>query len=311
MSESEDEAAPRPIALARGLALIFDLDGVIIDSMPVHALAWQRYLNELGISGVDVEDRMHGRRNDEIVRDFLGPDLDAYTVFEHGAAKERLFREMMRYQINNRLVPGAEAFLQRVSQIPLALATNAERANADFVLDQAGLRPVFKVIVDGSQVAHAKPAPDVYQLAASLLHVAPVNCIVFEDSPVGVAAARAAGTRVVGILSHSKPLAHVDISVPDFLSPALEPWLTASDYGAPPPSGQRFGAGFHFPGTGGVTHRARSLSDLRGGSGCGARRSCLRAYSGGRHLLSSPSRHHGPWADPARRPQHLRGFRTG
>ena len=224
---AESEAALRPVTLARGLALIFDLDGVVVDSMPVHALAWRRYLNELGISGMDVEERMHGRRNDEIVRDFLDANADEQSVLEHGAAKERLFREMMRDQLQTRLVPGVVDFLRRFQQAPIALATNAERANADFVLDGAGLRSFFRVVVDGGQVARAKPAPDIYQLAASLLETAPSNCVVFEDSPVGVAAARAAGARVVGILSHPVSLADVDIAVPDFLSPELETWLTA------------------------------------------------------------------------------------
>jgi beta-phosphoglucomutase-like phosphatase (HAD superfamily) len=79
MFESEAPAALR-LELQRGLALIFDLDGVVVDSMPVHALAWRRYLKDLGISGSDVEDRMHGRRNDEIVRDFLGAGADESSV---------------------------------------------------------------------------------------------------------------------------------------------------------------------------------------------------------------------------------------
>jgi beta-phosphoglucomutase len=227
MSVSEDAAHSQCLALAPGLALIFDLDGVVVDSMPLHTLAWQRYLRSLGIQGNDVETRMHGRRNDEIVRDFLGADTDPATVFEHGAAKERLFREMMRDELEQHLVPGVKQLLERSSHAPVALATNAEPANVDFVLDGAGLRRYFRAIVDGTQVAHAKPAPDVYLRAASELRVPPRNCIVFEDSPVGVAAARAAGARVVGILTHSAPLAGVDFAVRDFLQPELEPWLHA------------------------------------------------------------------------------------
>ncbi len=170
MSESEAGAEPRPVALARGLALIFDLDGVVVDSMPVHALAWQRYLKELGISEGEVAQRMHGRRNDEIVREFLGGTADQETVHRHGAAKERVFREMMRGQLRDRLVPGVVDFLKRVAHAPIALATNAERANADFVLDGAGLRPFFQVIVDGSEVEQAKPAGRV-----STRRVAPRN----------------------------------------------------------------------------------------------------------------------------------------
>lgn len=213
------------LALERGLALIFDLDGVVVDSMPLHTLAWQRYLERWGISREDVAAQMHGRRNDEIVREFLGPDIAGELVLEHGAAKERLFRELMGSNLQHALIPGVAEFLGRTGGLPVALATNAEPANVAFVLDGVHLRQWFPVIVDGSQVQHAKPAPEVYLTAAERLGVPPRNCIVFEDSEVGVAAGRAAGMRVVGILSHSRTLPSVDLAVKDFLQPELEPWL--------------------------------------------------------------------------------------
>ncbi len=214
------------LPLERGLALIFDLDGVVVDSMPLHTLAWQRYLERLGVSRGDVADQMHGRRNDEIVREFLGPDLAGELVLEHGAAKERLFRELMGSNLEKSLVPGVAGFLSRTAGLPVALATNAEPANVAFVLDGVHLRQWFPVIVDGSQVRRAKPAPEVYLTAAGRLGVAPRNCIVFEDSEVGVAAARAAGMRAVGILTHAATLPNVDFEVRDFLQPELEQWLT-------------------------------------------------------------------------------------
>src|ERR1700735_283784 len=91
MSETAAQAGLR---VAAGLALIFGLGWVIVDSMPVHELAWRRYLEALGFDGGDIPSRMHGRRNDEIVRDFLGDSADHDTVLAHGAAKERVFREM-------------------------------------------------------------------------------------------------------------------------------------------------------------------------------------------------------------------------
>lgn len=214
------------LTLERGLALIFDLDGVVVDSMPLHTLAWQRYLERLGVSREDVSAQMHGRRNDEIVREFLGPDLAGELVTEHGAAKERLFRELMGSNLERALVPGIAGFLGRTAGLPVALATNAEPANVAFVLDGVHLRQWFRVIVDGSQVQRAKPDPEVYLTAAERLGVAPRNCIVFEDSAVGVSAARAAGMRVVGILSHAGTLANVDFAVRDFLQPELEQWLS-------------------------------------------------------------------------------------
>ena len=134
---------------------------------------------------------------------------------------------MIGNELDQRLVPGVKQFLERAEGAPVGLATNAEPANVDFVLDGADLRRYFESIVDGTQVAAAKPAPDVYLLAASRLGVAPANCIVFEDSPVGIEAARAAGTRVVGILSHGRALEGVNLAVRDFLQPELEPWLSA------------------------------------------------------------------------------------
>jgi beta-phosphoglucomutase len=213
--------------LAPGLALIFDMDGVIVDSMPVHLEAWERYLESIGVTGSDVATRMHGRRNDEIVLDFLGETADVTSVFEHGAAKERQYREMMRERLSHHIVPGIREFLEHHRGAPAAVASNAERANIDFVLDEAGLREYFQVIVDGSQVAAAKPAPDVYLRAAQKLGVEPRNCIVFEDSPVGVAAARSAGMRVAGILTHSRKFDSIDIAAPNFLSPELDAWLSA------------------------------------------------------------------------------------
>jgi beta-phosphoglucomutase len=110
--------------------------------------------------------------------------------------------------------------------VPLAVGTNAEPANVDFTLDGAGVRQYFRAIVDGSQVARPKPAPDVYLRGAELLGVDPANCIVFEDSPVGIEAARAAGMRVVGLLTHASRLENVDLAVRDFLEPELALWLS-------------------------------------------------------------------------------------
>lgn len=210
------------------LALIFDLDGVVIDSMPTHTLAWERYLEANGIDPSNVEARMHGKRNDDLVRDLFGSDLSDSAVFEHGAAKERLFRELIGATLEAKLVPGVREFLADASKtVPLAVGTNAEPANVDFTLNGAGIRKYFRAIVDGSQVARAKPAPDVFLRGAELLGVDPANCIVFEDSPVGIQAARAAGMRVVGLLTHASRLDNVDLAIRDFVQPELASWLSS------------------------------------------------------------------------------------
>lgn len=213
--------------LSEGLALVFDLDGVIVDSTPVHTEAWRVYLNGIGLECANIERRMHGRRNDEIVADFIGANLSAEKVYAHGAAKEAVYRRMMAAQLELRLVPGVKAFLESFQRFPLGLGSNAEPANVDFVLDGAGLRPFFRTIVDGHQVERPKPDPEVYLRVARQLDCPPANCIVFEDSAAGVEAARLAGARVVGVRTAEADLGTVDFSVRDFSDPALPAWLGA------------------------------------------------------------------------------------
>ena len=221
--------------LAPGLALIFDLDGVIVDSMPLHTYSWKLYLERHGIHALDLVEKMHGRRNDQIVAAFWGNHLTPEENFRHGAAKEALWRELMEPVLESHLVPGVRTFLERYRDVPIALGTNAEPANAAFVLSRANLSPMFKAIVDGMQVAKPKPWPDVYCRASDLLGVAPSNCIVFEDSPTGVQAAKAAGMRVAGIQTHAV-LEGVDFSCENFLDPALDAWLDTQIVRSFPPS---------------------------------------------------------------------------
>ena len=202
------------------------MDGVLVHSMPLHTEAWVEYLKKLGIEAPDLETRMHGKRNAELVADLIGADLPEDEVFEHGAAKERLWREMMlergleRYQVR-----GLKAFLDRYREVPKAIGTNAEPANIGFVLQHFGLQDQFKVIVDGHQVSRPKPFPDIYLKCASKLGFSPRNCIVFEDSPTGIEAGRAAGMRLVGVETTPTKFTGVDLEIDHFEGPELENWL--------------------------------------------------------------------------------------
>jgi beta-phosphoglucomutase len=212
--------------LAGKPALILDMDGVIIDSNPIHRKVWAEYNRRFGIETDEaMQQRMYGRRNDDIVRDFFGANLTAEQVREHGAAKERLFREIMRPMLPEALVPGLREFLQRHRDQPVGMATSAEPENVEFLLEAAHLRPYFRAVVDGHQVRNPKPDPEIYLKAAGLLQAEPRNCVAFEDSFAGVDAARAAGMAVVGVLTTHDELPGADLAIRDFNSPALEPWL--------------------------------------------------------------------------------------
>lgn len=216
-----------------GISLVFDMDGVILDSNPTHREAWRLYNRRFGIETDEaMQQRMYGRRNDEIVRDFFGAGLPDAEVVARGAAKESLYRQMMAPRLTESLVPGVTRLLQNRNGTSAGLATNAERANVDFLLDGVmvgggPLRNCFEAVVDGQQVARPKPYPDIYLRVAELLGADPRNCVVFEDSHTGVEAARAAGSRVVGLRTTHKEFKNIDLTVDDFRSPELEKWLQA------------------------------------------------------------------------------------
>jgi beta-phosphoglucomutase len=218
-----------------GLALVFDMDGVIVDSNPTHREAWREYNRRFGIETDEaMQQRMYGKRNDEIVQDFFGPGLPHDEVMAHGAGKESLYREIMAPRLMGALVPGVTRILQNRNGAPAGLASNAERANIDLVLDgviigDAPLRNCFQAVVDGQQVPRPKPHPDIYLHVAALLGADPRNCIVFEDSHVGVEAARAAGARVVGLRTTYKEFKNIDLTVDDFDCPELEKWLEVQE----------------------------------------------------------------------------------
>ena len=216
-----------PSLLAPGLALIFDMDGVLIDSNPLHRQAWEIFNRRFGLDTTEaMHESMYGKRNDEIVRNFFG-DLPPEEIALRGADKEKLYREMVAGKIEDFLVPGVRTFLERYRFAPIAVASNAEPENIALILDAGGLRPYFPVIVDGHQVRNPKPHPDIYLRAAELLGIPPADCLVFEDSHSGVAAGLAAGMRVIGVCTTHGYLPGTHLSVDNFMSGDLSAWLAA------------------------------------------------------------------------------------
>lgn len=192
-------------------AVIFDIDGTIVDNMHLHAEAFAVFAARHGLPPLTREDRarLDGRRNSEIFpilfkRDVPREEWQAYEV-----EKEGLYRELSK----GRLTPmkGLHDLIDRLreSGIPVALATSAPEPNVIHTLNELGLSDAFPVIVRGDQVPRGKPAPDVFLEAARRLNVEPKECLVFEDAPMGIEAAHAAGMPVVA-LTTSFQAAHFD-----------------------------------------------------------------------------------------------------
>ena len=182
-------------------AVIFDIDGTIVDNMHLHAEAFSVFAERHGLPLLTREDRaqLDGRRNSEIFPILFKRDVprDEWQAYEH--EKESLYRELSR----GRLQPmnGLQRLIDRLRQsaVSMALATSAPEPNVVNTLNELGLAEAFPVIVRGDQVPRGKPAPDVFLEAARRLNVAPADCLVFEDAPMGIAAAHAAGMPVVGL----------------------------------------------------------------------------------------------------------------
>ena len=180
-------------------AVLWDLDGVLVDTALFHYQAWCQLLSELGRSlGEEEFRRTFGLRNDLILRDMLG-EVPAEEVERLSKRKEALFRQHAAGRVT--LLPGAAELVGRSRDggRRTALVTSTPRANIDFVLEQVGLTSAFDTIVAAEDVSRGKPDPEGFLLAAHRLGVAPERCLVVEDAPGGIEAARRAGMRSLAV----------------------------------------------------------------------------------------------------------------
>jgi beta-phosphoglucomutase len=180
-------------------AVIWDLDGVIIDSADEHRRAWQRLAREEGITMTDADFwSTFGKRNDDIFASIWGK-MPADRVQELADRKEMYFRELIREGATP--LPGAIELMSGLHDagFPQALASSTPAENICLINDVLGLGRYLSVLVSGETVARGKPAPDIFLKAAQELHMVPTKCLVIEDAVAGVQAAHAAGMRCIAV----------------------------------------------------------------------------------------------------------------
>jgi sugar-phosphatase len=199
-----------------GDAVIFDLDGVLVDSEPANEQRWREWAERRDIPFAEIEAVYHGRPMQEVIR-AVAPHLDAE------AETERLDDLMVVAPEKVRSFDGAAALLDGLPEGRWAIATSGRRRTATNRLRHVGL-PVPEVLVTADDVANGKPAPDPYRLAAERLGVDPGRCVVLEDAPQGIEAARRAGARVVGVATSHEPeaLSAADAVVPSIAAVTIE-----------------------------------------------------------------------------------------
>ena len=184
-------------------AVLWDMDGTLLDSAEYHWLAWrdtlagERY--ELARAQFVAT---FGQRNDTILRDWLGADLAVSEIDRIGSAKEARYRALVQ-EGGITLLPGVEHWLVRLQANGWrqAIASAAPRANVEAIVAALHIAPYFGAISSAEDVQRGKPDPQVFLVAAERVGVAPARCIVIEDAPAGLLGARHGGMRAIGVRS--------------------------------------------------------------------------------------------------------------
>ncbi|MFZ5939502.1 MAG: HAD family hydrolase [Bacteroidota bacterium] len=203
----------------RKLAVIFDMDGVIVDNAAFHFEAWGEFCAKKGLEFNREEFRgWFGSTNREILARLYGRKVSRQEAVKLGEEKEAIYRQIYEPVLSP--VHGLAYFLNELKRynFKLAVATSAPPKNVDFVLSNSHTRKYFDAIVDASGVRHGKPSPEIYLKASRKLRIKPQNCLVFEDAFYGIEAARNARMKVIGVGTTHKAeeLKGTEMNIHDF-----------------------------------------------------------------------------------------------
>jgi beta-phosphoglucomutase len=181
-------------------AAIWDMDGTLVDTAELHFRAWQEVCRELG-RGFDRADfaATFGRRNPEILHHLFGDRFSRLEIDEIGERKEVLYRDAARHGVA--LLPGAGELMAglHAEGFKQAIGSSAPHANLELILELTGIDRYLQAVVGAEDTTRGKPDPQVFLVAAKRLGAEPARCVVFEDAPAGVQAARAGGMRCVAV----------------------------------------------------------------------------------------------------------------
>ena len=202
-------------------AVLFDMDGVVIDNLPYHVDAWLLYCERhcIHLTREIFYKDLNGLNSKDTFEWLLKREITREEIIEMEEEKEEIYRGFYKPFLSP--APGLMDFLAllKANGIKTALGTSAGPGNIDFILDGLGIRAEFDAVIGGAEVTKGKPDPEIYLRAAGLVHVSPEDCWVIEDSLQGIEAGLSAGMKVVGMTtSHSsQELSHTHITSPDFV----------------------------------------------------------------------------------------------
>lgn len=183
--------------------IIFDLDGVIVDTARYHYLAWKRMANELGFDFSEAQnEQLKGVSRMESLERILtwgNRVLSQAEKERYAEQKNQWYLGYIREMTPREILPGVLTFLQELKSLSFKTAIGSASKNARTIIERTGLQPYFEVIIDGNRISNSKPHPEVFLTAARELGLTPAEVVVFEDAEAGVEAAVKGGFYVIGI----------------------------------------------------------------------------------------------------------------
>ena len=206
-------------------ACIFDLDGVIVDTVPAHYIAWKTIADELGIPfNEEDNEQLKGVSRIQSMKNILAMGdrtMEEEEIIALTEKKNEVYLEIISKMAPKDILPGVNDFLDLLEAHDIPKAIGSSSKNTPTIISAVGLADRFDAIVDGNSVTHSKPDPEVFIKGANKLGFSPAECVVFEDAISGVAAAKAGGMKCIGV-GEPDILKDADLVVPDMTNVDLE-----------------------------------------------------------------------------------------
>ncbi len=200
-------------------AVLFDIDGTLLDNNEYHKKAWMQYLEDQGkeISDEEFNEYISGRTNKDAVEHLYG-EVTEEESYKHSLKKDEIYRQMYKPHIEP--INGLTEFLKELKEhnIIMALATSGIQENIDFMFEHVPIKQYFKTIIQAKDVEKGKPEPEIFLKTAEAAGIPAQNCIVLEDSISGVQAGKTAGMKVVALTTTHSPeeLHEADLVIKDY-----------------------------------------------------------------------------------------------
>jgi HAD superfamily hydrolase (TIGR01509 family) len=189
------------------IAVIFDMDGVLVHTNPYHLITYRKFWTDYGVFPTDEDLALHlyGKSNRYILEHFFNKKLSNEEVRQYENEKEGLFRQV--YEPHVEPIAGLMTFLNglKTNNVKTGIGTSAPRANLDLILSKIPLESIMESMLASENVSQHKPNPEIYLKSMQALGALPEHSVIFEDSHTGVLAAKAAGAKVVGVLTSHQP----------------------------------------------------------------------------------------------------------